>query len=149
MILVLDASAAVKLVLDEIGSDQVRRLWDENLAIVAPSILGAEVAAAIRAAGRDGRVTGADTDAAQRSWTSLLDDIDLLAVDADLVERARKLAATRSVRGMDAVYLAAALRLGEAGVVGLLSFDVRQRDAVHLDDGVHLLPAAVAPSIAT
>ena len=40
MIVVLDASAAVKLVLDETGSDQVRRLWDEQLTIVAPSTNG-------------------------------------------------------------------------------------------------------------
>lgn len=139
MIVVLDASAAVKLVLDEVGSEQVRQLWEQELTMLAPSILAPEVAAAIQAARRDGRVADADADIAHRSWVSLLGDVDLLAVDVALAGRARKLAATRTVRGMDAVYLAVALQLG----AGLLSFDVRQRSALRSEDGVHLLPADV------
>lgn len=143
MIVVLDASAAVKLVLDEVGSDHVRRLWNEELTMLAPSVIGPEVAAAIQAAGRDGRVAAGDAVTAQRSWASLLGDVDLLAVDVALADRARKLAATRAVCGMDAVYLAVALQLGDAGAIGLLSFDVRQRSALEPADGVHLLPADV------
>ncbi len=143
MIIVLDASAAVKLVLDEVGSEQVHQLWDQELAMLAPSILAPEVAAAIQAARRDGRVADADADIAHRSWVSLLGDVDLLAVDVTLAGRARQLAATRTVRGMDAVYLAVALHLGDAGSAGLLSFDVRQRSALRSEDGIHLLPADV------
>ncbi|MBA3575473.1 MAG: type II toxin-antitoxin system VapC family toxin [Actinomycetota bacterium] len=141
MIVVLDASAAVKLVLDETGSDQVRRLWDEQLTIVAPSIVVPEVAAAIQAARRDGRVADAGAQIAHRSWVSLIEDIDVLAVDLALADRARELAATRMVRGMDAVYLAVALALEDASSVGLLSFDVRQRSGLIPEDGIHLLPA--------
>lgn len=143
MIVVLDASAAVKLVLDETGSDQVRRLWDEQLTIVAPSIVVPEVAAAIQAARRDGRVADADAQIAHRSWVSLIEDIDVLAVDLALADRARELAATRMVRGMDAVYLAVALALEDPSSVGLLSFDVRQRSGLIPEDGIHLLPADV------
>ncbi len=141
MIVVLDASAAVKLVLDETGSDQVRRLWDEQLTIVAPSIVVPEVAAAIQAARRDGRVADTGAQIAHRSWVSLIEDIDVLAVDLALADRARELAATRMVRGMDAVYLAVALALEDTSSVGLLSFDVRQRSALIPEDGIHLLPA--------
>ena len=141
MIVVLDASAAVKLVLDETGSDQVRRLWDEQLTIVAPSIVVPEVAAAIQAARRDGRVADTGAQTAHRSWVSLIEDIDVLAVDLALADRARELAATRMVRGMDAVYLAVALALEDTSSVGLLSFDVRQRSALIPEDGIHLLPA--------
>jgi predicted nucleic acid-binding protein len=141
VIVVLDASAAVKLVLDETGSDQVRRLWDEQLTIVAPSIVVPEVAAAIQAARRDGRVADTGAQIAHRSWVSLIEDIDVLAVDLALADRARELAATRMVRGMDAVYLAVALALEDTSSVGLLSFDVRQRSALIPEDGIHLLPA--------
>lgn len=81
--------------LEESGSDLVRRLWDEPVRWVAPTSAAA--------------FTG-----------------------------------TRPVRGMDAVYLAAAARLSEAGPVGLLSFDRRQRDAVTAEDGIGLLPATVS-----
>jgi len=146
VIVVLDASAAVKLVLDETGSDQVRRLWDEQLTIVAPSIVVPEVAAAIQAARRDGRVADTGAQTAHRSWVSLIEDIediDVLAVDLALADRARELAATRMVRGMDAVYLAVALALEDTSSVGLLSFDVRQRSGLIPEDGIHLLPADV------
>ncbi len=143
MIVVLDASAAVKLILDEAGSDQVRRLWDEQLTIVAPSVVAPEVAAAIQAARRDGRVTDAGAQLAHQSWVSLVEDIDVLAVDLALADRARELTTTRVVRGMDAVYLAVALALEDASSVGLLSFDVRQRSALIPEDGIHLLPADV------
>ena len=143
MIVVLDASAAVKLILDEAGSDQVRRLWDEQLTIVAPSVVAPEVAAAIQAARRDGRVTDTGAQLAHQSWVSLVEDIDVLAVDLALADRARELTTTRVVRGMDAVYLAVALALEDASSVGLLSFDVRQRSALIPEDGIHLLPADV------
>ncbi|MGH3320790.1 MAG: PIN domain-containing protein [Streptosporangiaceae bacterium] len=144
MIVVLDASAAVKLVLDENRSDQVRRLWDERLTMTAPSVVAAEVAAAIRAASRDGRITEPAARLAQQSWASLIEDIDMLAFDQTLADRARGLAATRTVRGMDAIYLAVAVRLAEVNSTGLLSFDVRQRGALTPEDGVHLLPAEAA-----
>jgi len=143
VIVVLDASAAVKLVLDESGSDQMRRLWDERMTVVAPSIVAPEVTAAIQAARRGGRIADAGAQLAQQSWISLVGDIDVLAVDLALADCARDLAATRMVRGMEAVYLAVALALGAAGSVGLLSFDVRQRSALIPEDGIHLLPADV------
>lgn len=143
MIVVLDASAAVKLVLDEVGSEQVRRVWDEDLSIVAPTILGPEVAAAIRAASRAGRVAAEDRDVAQRSWVSLLGEVNIRVVDVELADRARVLAADRAIRGMDAVYIAVALQLAESGPTGLLSFDDRQRCALTPDDEIRLLPAAV------
>lgn len=143
MIVVIDASAAVKLVLDEDHSERVRRLWDERLAFVAPAVLLPEVAAAIHRARADGRVSEADAGLAQRSWIIIADEVDLLAVDPDLAAHARTLAATRPVRGVDAIYLSAALQLAEKGPTGLLSYDARQRTALTQADGVAVLPADV------
>lgn len=70
-------------------------------------------------------------------------EIDLLAVDVTLAERAGRLAADRPIRGMDAVYLATALALAGTGPVGLLSFDARQRDVVRPEDDIALVPAEV------
>lgn len=143
MIVVLDASAAVKLVLDEDHSDQVRRLWDEPLRFVAPTIILPEVASAITAAWRTGRVGQADARLAQQSWVTLTDELDLLNVDLGLASDARVLAADRSVRGMDAIYLAVAIRLAKHSPIGLLSFDDRQRAVLSPEDGISLLPDKV------
>jgi predicted nucleic acid-binding protein len=143
MIIVLDASAAVKLVLDEDHSDQVRRLWDEPLRFVAPTIILPEVASAITAAWRTGRVGQAGARLAQQSWATLTDDIDLLNIDLGLASDARALAAGRSVRGMDAIYLAVAIRLAGHSPVGLLSFDDHQRAVLNPEDDISLLPAKV------
>ena len=124
MIVVLDASAAVKLVLDEDHSDQVRQLWDEPLRFVAPTIILPEVASAITAAWRAGRVREA-------------------GARLGLASDARALAAARSVRGMDAIYVAAAMRLTGHGPIGLLSFDDRQRGVLNPEDDVSLLPGKV------
>ncbi len=143
MIVVLDASAAVKLVLDEDHSDQVRQLWDEPLRFVAPTIILPEVASAITAAWRAGRVREAGARLAQQSWATLTEDIDLLNIDLGLASDARALAAARSVRGMDAIYVAAAMRLTGHGPIGLLSFDDRQRGVLNPEDDISLLPGKV------
>lgn len=139
--IVVDASAAIKLVLAEPASDLVRRLWDEPIPWVAPAIVLAEVAAGISAAHRGGRLRAAAARRAQATWRSVSDEIDLLTVDPALATAAAGLAATRAMRGTDAIYLAAAERVGGTGPVALLSFDRRQRAGVGPAGGVGLLPA--------
>jgi len=141
MILVVDASAAVKLVLDEDGSDLVRRVWDEPLSLTAPSIILPEVAVAIDAARRAGRITTQGCRRAQRSWLTAAAEIDLVSVDAVLGDRAGVLAASRPARGVDAVYVALAEQLAAETTVGLLSFDEQQRDVMGNNCAVSVLPA--------
>lgn len=141
MIVVLDASAAAKLVLVEEGSNLVREQWEAPVGRVAPAIVVPEVAAAIASAVRTRR-RGADVSAqAQQDWLRLVAEIELLSVDEPLALSAAALAATRAVLGMDALYLAVALLLVESAPVSLLSFDRRQRAALRAADGVALLPA--------
>jgi predicted nucleic acid-binding protein/catechol 2,3-dioxygenase-like lactoylglutathione lyase family enzyme len=146
MILVVDASAAVKLVLDEDGSDLVRRIWDEPLSLTAPSIVLPEVAAAIDAARRAGRISATMCRRAQRYWDEAAAEIDVVSVDVSLASRAGALAASRPARGMDAVYVALADRLAEETAVGLLSFDDRQRAVAAGSRALSLLPAELRPA---
>lgn len=141
MIVVVDASAAVKLLLEEPGSAMVRRLWDEPVRWVAPSVVVPEVTAAVSAARRDGRLRATAARRVQSAWVQVGEQIDLLTVDATLAGEAGRLAASRPIRGMDAVYLAAAVALVGADPVCLLSFDGRQRDAVRPSDDIALVPA--------
>lgn len=141
MIVVVDASAAVKLVLQESGSAVVRRLWDEPVRWVAPAVVVPEVAAAVSAARRGGRLRASAARRVQAAWMQVIEEIDLLAVDVGFAAEAGRLASDRPIRGMDAVYLAAAITLSGADPVCLLSFDQRQRDALVAEDGIALVPA--------
>lgn len=142
MIVVLDASAAVKLVLDEQDSEVARRIWDEEVTLLAPTVVLPEVGAAIARARREARISRAQETVAHRSWIELSEEIDLVTVDAELASEARQLTTERTLRGMDAVYVAVAARFGVGGSVGLLSFDRSQREAA--GGTIGLLPAEVA-----
>src|SRR5680860_1172402 len=102
MIVVVDASAAVKLVLDEDHSHIARRAWDIARDVIAPMVVAPEVAAAISAAARAGRIDGPGAARAQELWRALLDSMDRRIVDERLAEVARTLAAGGACRGMDA-----------------------------------------------
>lgn len=143
MIVVVDASAAVKLVLDENGSASVRAIWDAPLTLVAPTVLLPEVAAAIQAAARAGRMSTSAAQRARDSWQDTQSQLHLVNVDVALADRAAAVTRSEPVHGMDAIYLGLALRLAEQTTTGLLSFDHRQRRAIHAADRIALLPAAV------
>lgn len=136
MIVVADASAATKLFLDESGSHVVRDLWRSPGTWLAPTLILPEVASAIASARRDGRLS---TDDADVRWASVVEEIVLRVVDVDLATAAGVLAASRPIRGADAVYVSLALSLGEHTDVVLVSFDQRQRRAA-LEAGVAIVP---------
>ena len=141
MIVVFDASAAVKLVLDEIDSDVARLVWDEADAVVAPTIMAVEVAAAVAAAARAGRVHADAVPTAHRALGDVVDAVDLRVVDVTLADAARGIAGGEPVRGMDAIYLAVLAELDEpAAPAALASFDAKQRAAA-LAAGLAILPA--------
>lgn len=130
MILVADASAAFKLVVEEAGSDVVRRLWDEDeVAWTAPTLVAPEVASAITAAAATGRLTAAQAQQGHEVWPQLLEELDVHWVDEGLANGAVRVAQRAVVRGADAVYLALVERFAAHTDVALLSFDRRQRDA--------------------
>lgn len=130
MILVVDASAAFKLVAEEAGSEVVRRLWDEDeVAWTAPALVGPEVASAITAAAATGRLTAAQAGEGHEAWAGLLEEFDMHWVDEGLATGAAQVARRAVVRGADAVYLALMQRLAIHTDVALLSYHRRQREA--------------------
>lgn len=150
MIVIVDASAAVKLVLDEAHSDKMQRLWNEtSLVLTSPTVVVSEVAAAVASANRAARISRPEHRAAIALWHELVGEIDLRHVDEGLAHAASDLAASidRPVRGMDALYLATALEARSPDEeVGLASFDARQRAAIPPDAGIALLPVTIASS---
>lgn len=108
MILYLDTSALAKLYLEEEASDQVR-VWADEAEVLATSRLAlAELAAAVARRHREGDLTEADV---ERVRTAMLDDWKHLIVIELNEHRAADLAFRQSLRGFDAIHLAAALEI--------------------------------------
>ena len=113
MIVYLDTSAFVKLIVDEDGADEAR-LWFAEAQQAASSVVTYPEASA--ALGRRDRQEGPE-EARLRAWVAALVEGWRRTVAIPVVERpAGRLALTHRLRGMDAVKLAAAVRL-RAGVL--------------------------------
>lgn len=117
MICYLDTSALVPLLVDESATVDARRLWAESDRAATARIAIVETAAALAQAARVGRLTKAQHGAAKRGASHLFDRIDLIAMDAALLQDAADLAELHSLRGYDAVHLAAAMTLNDEYLV--------------------------------
>lgn len=126
MITYVDTSSLLKLVVEEDGSERVEGIWDAADALAAASLIVVEARAALAAAERGSRLTAAQHRAAKRALADLVDELSIVEVTEVLVAEAADLAEQESLRGYDAVQLAAAL-LVEAEV--LTSADAALCDA--------------------
>jgi len=118
----LDASAVVKYYVTEPGSEWVRHLVDEvddqgrPAHTLASSVLtSVEVPAAIAIIHRVGRISKRTRDVAYRDFLhTFVSRYRILGVDAELVAVAGDLTQKHPLKALDAIHLAAALRLQEA-----------------------------------
>jgi uncharacterized protein len=133
-----DASALVKLLVDEDGSDLAAALWDGCDAAVASRLAYPEVRAALAAAARDLRMDAGASRTAEVAWElfwSATQPVELTAV----VERhAGQLAAEYALGGADAVHLASALALRQPDLV-IAVWDRRLREGA-LSAGLRVAP---------
>lgn len=115
-----DASALVKLVLEEVESPALHARVAEHR-IVSCSLARLEVPRAIRRA--------AQPDAARqlRVAAVLLDDLPLLPVDSDLLDEGGRLE-DPALRSLDAIHVCAALQV--ADLDAFVSYDRRQAAVV-------------------
>jgi len=119
---VLDASVYVALINSEEADHQVSWAWFQRAVsyrepIVAPTILLAEVAAAISRGQGDLELALRVTQRLQKSRI-----IELIPVSHTLGQQAASIAANYRIRGCDAIYVALARQLGEA----LVTLDQQQ-----------------------
>ena len=112
MISYLDTSTLIKLLIDEPGSDRAAQLWDSADRLVSVGLIELEARAALAAAERAKRLTGAEHRRAKTSLTAHLDQVDIIEVTAQLITAACDLAESEGLRGYDAVHLAAAVVVG-------------------------------------
>lgn len=134
-----DASALVKLVNAESGSDLAMLLWKGADIRASSRIAAVEVASAFAAAHRNGRL--AMLEPALDAWRSMARRLRFLKLDSG-VSAAAALAAERyALRALDAIHLASALALLPGRVV-VATWDTRLRAAV-TETGLGLAPARI------
>jgi uncharacterized protein len=134
----LDSSAFVKLLIDEVGSDDAEALWNEPGPTAASRLVVPEVSAALAAARRAGRLGEVSHRAAQREWASYRAEIDFIELTATLADGAVVLAAKHDLSGADAVHLATALEVREGSIV-VASWDRRLANAA-IAEGIAVVP---------
>lgn len=133
-----DSSAFVKLLIDEVGSDDAEALWNDPGPTAASRLVVPEVGAALAAARRAGRLGEASHRAAQREWASYRAEIDFIELTATLADGAAVLAVKHDLSGADAVHLATALEVREGSMV-MASWDRRLATAA-IAEGVVVVP---------
>ncbi|HEY1753097.1 MAG TPA: type II toxin-antitoxin system VapC family toxin [Caulobacteraceae bacterium] len=102
---VLDASVAVKVVIDEDGSDRARALAMSGARFAAPEFVLAEIASVLLKHLRRGEIARSYADAALACATGLFDE---LVPTGRLTARAFEIAADHGTSAYDALYVALA-----------------------------------------
>lgn len=111
----LDTSAAAKALIDEDGSEAVRRLFADDTPFVSSKLLAVELHAVA-----DRRMISAE--AAQE----LIDRVALVALSDGILDEA--ISMHSGLRTLGALHLATAVRL-KGAVTGILTFDQKLADA--------------------
>lgn len=108
MIAYVDTSTLIKLLIDEEGTAEAGRIWDEPDVVATARIGHVEARAALAAALRQGRISPAVFPAATTALEELWSQMWVIEIDERVVRMAGDLAVAHALRGYDAVHLAAA-----------------------------------------
>lgn len=112
-----DASALVKLVVEEAGSDLAAALWDGCDAAVTSRLSYPEVRAALAAFGRNRDLTPAALQRAVIDWEEFWASTRPVELTPSVAKLAGDVSATHGLRGADGVHLASALACGDSNVI--------------------------------
>ena len=116
-ILYFDASALVKLVVEEQGSSLAADVWDGCDAAVSSRLAYPEVCAALAAAGRNHDLDEKALSTCLQTWDRIWREMRAVELTDRVEQAAGLLAANRRLRGADAVHLASALEIGSPHLV--------------------------------
>ena len=112
MITYIDTSTLIKLLIDEVGTTEAGVIWDEPDVLLSARIAHVEARAALAAAQRQGRISADVLRAAEETLEIVWSQVFVVEIDEDLIRLAGDLARAHSLRGYDAVHLAAAHLVG-------------------------------------
>jgi len=136
-----DASALVKLVVEEEGSDVAATLWDGCDAALSSRMAYPEVCAALAATNRDHDLADDGYATAVRDWEEYWAAVRPVELTRDVERRAGELAVRRALRGADAVHLASAIAVDVVDLV-VAVWD-RRLHAAAAAERLAVAPAAV------
>lgn len=137
-----DASALVKLVVEEPGSDVAGQLWDACDAAFSSRLAYAEVRAALSAARRSKSLSPRQAKQAEADWEEFWASTRPVELTRAVEREAGELASSHALRGADAVHLASALTLSPEHVV-VAVWDKRLHTGAR-SIGLRVAPAALA-----
>lgn len=112
-----DASALVKLVVDEDGSELVARIWDGCDAALSSRLAHVEVCAALAAARRNRDLSESALDLALAGFESFWGAMRIVELTERVQIQAGQLARERALRGAEAIHLASALAIGDPELI--------------------------------
>lgn len=107
-----DASALVKLLVEEPGSDVAAALWDGCDVAVSSWLAYPEVCAALSAVGRNRSMGEESLASCRRAWEQYWRAMRPVELTARVAEAAGRVVEHHDLRGADAVHLASALEIG-------------------------------------
>ena len=116
-IVYFDASAFVKLLTSEPGSELAAAIWDGCDAALSSRLAYPEVRAALAAAARNHDLTEPELDTAERDWDQFWAATRPVELTAAIEQHAGQLARAHALRGADAVHLASAMAIGEPDLI--------------------------------
>lgn len=138
-----DASASVKLLAEEEGSELAAQLWDGCDAAVASRLAYPEVRAALAAAGRNQDLDSRHLANAERAWEGYWAATRAVEFTAAVERHAGELARLHALRGADAVHLASALAIGDSDLI-VAVWDMRLHEGARAV-GLRVAPAELVP----
>jgi uncharacterized protein len=112
-----DASALVKLVVEEEGSELAASLWDGCDSALSARLACPEVCAALAVAGRNHDLSPRQLTSVQAGWEELWAAMRAVELSAAVERDAGELAHRHGLRGADAVHLASARALAETELI--------------------------------
>lgn len=136
MITYVDTSTLIKLIVDEEGSERAELIWQTADSVASASLIVVEARAALAAAARGKRLSADQLQVAKTELAAFVDDLHLVVVNEKLIESAAQLAETESLRGYDAVHLAAALFVGATVLTSAdrALCEAAERQGLHIAD---------------
>ena len=143
-IVYFDASALVKLLVEEPGSDTAAALWDGCDAAASSRLAYPEVCAALAAAGRDRHLDEHSLASCERQWEDLWAAMRPVEFTPAVERSAGRLAKRHRLRGAGAVHLASALEIGSAEVI-VAVWD-RRLHAGAVAESLSVAPASLPPA---
>ncbi len=112
-----DASAFVKLLVEEAGTELAVALWDGSDAAVSSRLTYPEVRAALAAAHRNHDLDRNGLTQAEGSWDEFWGATRPIELTPAVGHHAGELAKVHALRGADAVHLASALAMSDRSLV--------------------------------